>query len=157
MPKPDGVVFPYGIKLKETGEAELFPAAKIELHRAKNETVTFFFLIDSGATLSALPASDAQTLNIDLKKGKPITVTGIGTGHTRGTVCSVQAKIGGRTIHIPVAFLQNERAPRVLGREGVFTKFTIIFEETSRRTTFLTKNSTKAAKIKKITDTLDKN
>lgn len=76
MPR-NGVVFPYGITLREGGSLDTFPAAEVFFFSRDNERLSLFLLIDSGATISALPASDAPILGINEKEGIAVQIAGI--------------------------------------------------------------------------------
>jgi hypothetical protein len=53
---------------------------------------------------------------------------------------------------IPLLFLNDDDAPRILVRAGVFERFTIIFEETKRRTGFLGTGSQQAQTTQGLLD-----
>jgi hypothetical protein len=66
----------------------------------------------------------------------------------------VRIRLGSEVLEIPLLFVDSETAPRVLGREGVFDHFTIIFEETKHRTGFLGTGSTYAQTMQNLLDQL---
>lgn len=129
---------PYGIRFGAEGRIEVFPVAYIRL-KATGGTMFApgIFVIDSGATTSLLPASDAKILGLDIKKGEEVVVRGA-TGHTVvGYRKRVDMKIDGLTLNsVPVIFVEGDEIPRVLGREAVFNHFGILFDEARRRTGF---------------------
>ena len=49
----------------------------------------------------------------------------------------VVVRLGDAELHLPIVFLDQQSSPRVLGREGVFDRFTVIFEEMKQRSGFL--------------------
>ncbi len=69
--------FPYGIRFQENGRLELFPAIEILVIGPEKKGIRALFHIDSGATTSILPKSDAGVLGIDVKVGKKMIVRGI--------------------------------------------------------------------------------
>ena len=66
----NSLVFPYGITLREDGVIETVPVAEVGLKDKRGEWLSLFLIIDSGATISALPKGDALTLGIDVEKGE---------------------------------------------------------------------------------------
>ncbi|MDP3772505.1 MAG: aspartyl protease family protein [bacterium] len=152
----DTIIFPYGITLREGGALEIFPAAEISFSVPQKEWVTLFLIIDSGATISALPKSDASVLGVDAERGRPISIAGINGEVTPGWQHEHHVRIGEDAIKIPLAFLDNETSPRVLGRAGIFDRFIVIFEEQKKRSGFIGKNSKEAGAVSIIFDKLEK-
>ena len=118
--------------------------------------MSFFLLIDSGAYMTALPKSDAEPLGVIVEKGKLTLVGGISGASVRGWRHDISVRFGGSLIKLPIVFIDDDNAPRVLGRAGVFDKFTIVFEESRKRTGFLGENSKVADSIKNILDKVSK-
>lgn len=143
-------VFPYGVTLREGAKIETVPVAQVSFNLQKGESISLFLVIDSGATISALPQSDAEPLGISLDKGEPISISGIGKQSINGWKHEVPIKLGNNAIKIPIAFLEDDSSPRVLGRAGVFEYFTIIFEEDKHRSAFLENSSGRAKEISKM-------
>lgn len=154
MSKTKGVVFTYGIQLKENGVVETFPAVRISFFSKDNEKLSLFLIVDSGAIISALPKSDAEVLGIQPENGFPLSISGIGGERLNGWRHEIMGYLKDRMIQLPVVFIDNEFAPRVLGRAGIFNHFTIIFEEEKQRTGFIEKHSSPARDIQKILDKL---
>lgn len=107
------------------------------------------FHIDSGATTSILYASDAEVLGIDLKTGRKMLVRGIFGDALIGYRHLITLQFNEQKIKVPVIFVENVYVPRVLGREGVFSRFGILFDELKHRTAFLD-----TEKERKIIDSL---
>lgn len=145
-------VFPYGITLRDGVELDVFPAAEVFFHYKEREELSLFLIIDSGAYISALPKSDADPLGVVLEKGDSITISGIGGKILNGWRHKIGVRIGDERISLPVAFLNDDSVPRVLGRLGLFDKFSIVFEESNKRTGFLYNASKEAKNISKILD-----
>ncbi|OGZ56476.1 MAG: hypothetical protein A3H64_00985 [Candidatus Ryanbacteria bacterium RIFCSPLOWO2_02_FULL_45_11c] len=129
--------FPYGIKMEESGALSVFPAVTIILRTKKGEELSVVALIDSGATISAMPKNIAPLLGIDCKKGKVLRIYGVGNKRVTAWQHDVTIELGGNTMILPVAFLDDNAIPRILGRGGLFEKFIIIFDEQKQRTLFL--------------------
>ena len=132
------IVFPYGIRFQEDGKIATFPAAQGRLRGEQPaETIYGVFLIDSGATTSVLPASDAEVLGVRLHKGTKVVVRGIGAtdyvGYKHTVICILETG----SFNLPVVFIDHPATLRVFGREGLFDKFLILFDELKQRTIFL--------------------
>lgn len=148
------LVFPYGITLREAGNIDVFPAVEVGFLDKKSDWISLFLLIDSGAAISALPKSDARVFGINVEYGKSSYISGINGEAIRGWNHNISIKLGEIIFKIPIVFLDLESAPRVLGRAGVFDKFTIIFEEVNRRTGFLNSVDAKTKSVSRILDQL---
>ncbi|MEK7480648.1 MAG: hypothetical protein AAB604_00920 [Patescibacteria group bacterium] len=150
----NSIVFPYGITLQENNKISLFPAAEVGFFNAKGELLTLLLLIDSGATISALPKSDAAVFGIIAEKGIPILIAGIGKDMVEGWQHTIKVKLGKKIIMIPFLFLDNDFAPRLLGRAGFFEKHLVIFEEQKRRSGVMPVVAKEARLVSNIVDKL---
>ena len=133
---------------------DTFPAAEISFFSQTGEQFSLFLLIDSGATISALPASDAATLGLNKNEGIPMRIAGIDGRVMEGWRHDVKIGIGETTLRIPFVFLENKETPRILGREGVFDRFYVLFQEAKRRTGVVPNNTKESRGIDRILDTL---
>lgn len=133
------IVFPYGIRFQEDGKITVFPVAeaRIKSMHTASESLFSMFLIDSGATVSVVPAEDAEVLGIDIQKGIKIIVRGLGKTDFVGYQHTVLCEIETHTMKIPIVFIDNPATLRIFGRDGLFDKFLIIFDEEKKRTLFL--------------------
>jgi hypothetical protein len=148
----DAIIFPYGIALREGGALDVFPVAEVSFPTPNNEWISLFLILDSGAAISALPKTDAVTLGIDASKGRPLSIAGINGKATDGWQHELNIRIDKEMMKIPFVFLDNESSPRVLGRVGIFHRFTIVFEEQKKRSGFIGKDSKEAKAISAILD-----
>jgi len=130
-------VFPYGIRFQEDGHIGIFPAAEIFVLGNGGKGIRTLFHIDSGATTTLLSASDAGALGIDIHSGKKILVRGISGEPLLGYTHVVRMQFNGIVLKVPVIFIERATVPRVLGREGIFSRFCIVFDEAKRRILFL--------------------
>lgn len=147
---PNSFICPYGITLREDGVLDAVPVAEIKFKDKDGDWLSFFLVVDSGATISAFPKSDAETFGINLSKTKQIFISGIGGEKIKGWQCEISARLNQKEIILPVAFLNIETAPRVLGRNGIFDKYILMFQEKRRRTVFIGEDSQNVKKIEKI-------
>jgi len=152
----NSLVFPYGITLREDGVIETVPVAEVGLKDKRGEWLSLFLIIDSGATISALPKGDALTLGIDVEKGETQVISGIGGEILSGWQHHIKVRLKNIKVDLPVIFLDQEIAPRVLGRAGIFERFILVFEEKRKRVGFIKKGVTEAGVIQKILDKIQK-
>lgn len=129
-------IFPYGIRFQEDGKLDIFPAAEMVILGDNGKGIRAMFHLDSGATTSILPLSDAKILGIKAELGDKMAVRGISGEVIDGYKHIVIATFQTIKIKIPIIFVSSA-VPRILGREAVFQKFAIVFDEIKRRTAFL--------------------
>lgn len=129
---------PYAIRFREDRRIEVFPATELFVLGRGNRGIRATFHIDSGATTSILPAGDAAVLGIRYQTGKKLLVRGVFgetfLGYRREVALQFAAN---QKLRLPVIFVESPAVPRILGREGVFARFSIIFDEARRRTGWL--------------------
>ena len=68
-------IFPYGIRFQEDGRIHVFPAAELVILGKRGRGIRALFHLDSGATTSMLPASDATALGLTMRTGKKMLFT----------------------------------------------------------------------------------
>lgn len=153
MPKTS-FVFPYGVRFREGGLIDIFPVANVFFRSQTGERFSLLLVIDSGAAISALPRSDAIGLGIELEDGVLFSVAGIGVRPVRAWRHEVTVEMGTESFTLPLAFLDHDAAPRVLGREGIFNRFTVIFEEQRRRSGFVGDGTKEARRVSKVLDAI---
>lgn len=139
------LLFPYGIRFRENGHLEIFPVAELSVIGWRGRGIRALFHLDSGATTSILPASDAPALGMELSTGKRMIVRGIGDASLIGYRHIARFQFNGLTMRAPVIFVEHISVPRILGREGIFPHFAIIFDEARRRIGFLERKIEKKA------------
>ena len=132
--------FKYKINKRPYEDENKSPSIPISLKGEGNTTFQFIGLLDSGADVSVIPQDVAELLGLKLD-GKREKVRGIG-----GWVDSVNEKInvtiskGHETytfeVLVKVILGSAEEIgdiPIILGREGFFDKFKIIFDQANER------------------------
>lgn len=137
LPDMSRYSFPYGIRFREDARVEVSPAIELSVLGEKGKGIRAVFHIDSGATTSALPITDASALGINLREGRKTVVRGVSDKGLVGYRHEVRIAFHSATIKVPVIFASLASFPRILGREGIFTKFAILFDEVRQRTGFL--------------------
>jgi len=120
-----------------TSKSKIFPLAKIDL-LYKNKRQSFWPIIDSGANVSIFPKAVGDALGIDFE-GEPESVEGV-LGNFLGYSHYVNITLGDykEPISIRALFLMGEPYP-LLGREGIFDKFDVLFQERLRKVVFIKK------------------
>lgn len=130
-------IFSYGVRFRENGQIETFPAMEVFIFGRRAVGIRALFHIDSGATTSILPESDGYVLGINVRSGKKMLVRGISGESFVGYRHSIYLQLNQMKIKIPVIFVENVLVPRILGREGVFLRFGVLFDEFKYRIAFL--------------------
>lgn len=141
-------IFPYGITLKQGGEISTVPVAELSFLNKEGEWLSLFLIIDSGATISALPKSDAAVFGIEAEKGKLMVISGIGGEKLRGWQHQISGRLGEKIFSFPAVFLDGNVVPRVLGRDGIFEKFILVFDEKLRQSGFFENGSKQVKTIR---------
>lgn len=130
-------VFPYGIRFQEDGRLDVFPALEVDILGRGNRGIHSVFIIDSGATTSLIPRGDADLLGIRISAGKKSIIRGVGDFVFVGYVHLLRIRLAGKVFRVPFIIADRLDCPRILGREGIFSRFGIFFHEAGRRTAFL--------------------
>jgi hypothetical protein len=130
-------LFSYGIRVRQDRRIELFPAAELMIQGRRKQGIRATFHIDSGATISVLPASDAKALGMSLPRGKKTSIGGITGELITGYQHTITVMFGTQKIMLPVVFAEHDQVPRILGRDGIFNIFMIVFDEAHRRVAFV--------------------
>jgi len=117
-------VFPY----RQDAKKHFFPIIPLRVHHS-NITIDSAALVDSGATVSVFKKEVAQQLGVKIEKGIEIYLGGVG-GHIKGYIHRLRMQIAGKEFLCPIVFSHEYFVSfNLLGREGFFNKFRIIFEE----------------------------
>lgn len=121
-------VFPYQSDTK----GQLFPVIPLRFHFGE-KIVDSAALVDSGATVSIFKADVVQDLGLEIERGKEIYLGGV-AGRIKGYLHNVQMEISGKQFSLPVVFSYEYRVSfNLLGRQGFFEKFDVVFEERKGR------------------------
>lgn len=138
------VICPYGIRFQEDGKLDIFPAAEVSILGNLGEGLRAMFLLDSGATTSILPLSDAEALGMSVDFKNKMIVRGFSGESAVGYMHHITLALDGMKIEAPIIFV-DANVPRVLGRAGIFPKFAIVFDEAHRRTGFFSGSENRKA------------
>ena len=129
------IIFDY--KPLPTSKSKIYPLAKIDL-QFEDKKRTFWPIIDSGANVSIFPKGVGDALGIDFE-GEPEPVEGV-MGTFLGYSHYVEILLGDykEPISVRALFLMGEPYP-LLGREGLFDKFDVLFQERLKKVVFIKK------------------
>lgn len=118
------ITFPY----KADAKGNVFPIIPLTL-KSGNKKKDFFALVDSGATISIFRAEVADILGIEIEKGEQLYLGGVG-GHIKGYLHELPIEVAGKKFICPIVFSREYAVSfSLLGRQGFFRQFKIIFEE----------------------------
>lgn len=117
-------LFPY--RFDASGNA--FPVVPLSLEFGVKKR-EFFALIDSGATVSVFRSEVAESLGLNIEKGKEIYLGGVG-GRIKGYLHRLKIEVAGKRFVCPIVFSHEYLVSfNLLGREEFFKRFRITFEE----------------------------
>lgn len=122
------MIFPY----RKDAKGDYFPITPVIIF-SRNRFIRTSALIDSGATTSIFRSDVADQLGIKIEKGGEIYLSGIG-GRIKGYLHKLEVKVAGRKFFCPIIFSYEYTVSlNLLGREGFFKNFVIVFEESKKR------------------------
>lgn len=90
-------------------------------------------LVDSGATVSIFGEETANSLGIEIEKGEKTILGGVG-GRIIGYLHKLRIRVAGKEMLCPIVFSREYLVSfNLLGREGFFRNFEIIFKEKKKQ------------------------
>ncbi|MCD6220409.1 retroviral-like aspartic protease [Candidatus Calescamantes bacterium] len=99
--------------------SQSFPVIDVEL-KGKNKTLIVKALVDSGATFSIFRPEIANYLGIEIEKGKPIYLEGIG-GRILGYMHTLPLRLGEKSFTCKIVFSHEFTISfNILGRDNFF-------------------------------------
>lgn len=118
------IFFPY----EKDGSNDYYPVVHFNISN-EDRTYHVHCLIDSGASISIFNQEVAEILGIKIENGKKEYMGGVG-GRIKGYIHEIEFEIIGEKIKAPVVFSREFLVSyNLLGREGVFPHFKILFDE----------------------------
>jgi hypothetical protein len=84
--------------------------------------------VDSGADLTLVPGDFGRLLGMDLTENL-VLITGVAGSPLGVSVQQAEVAIGGRIAKAKIAVAMRNDVPYLLGREGLFRLFKIVFKE----------------------------
>jgi hypothetical protein len=120
--------FPY----RKDAKGDYFPIIELVIS-FQNRFVRTSALIDSGATTSIFRPDIADQLGIKIEKGKEVYLSGVG-GRIKGYLHELKIEAAGRKFISPIIFSYEYTVSlNLLGREGFFKNFVIVFDERKKK------------------------
>jgi hypothetical protein len=91
-------------------------------------------LVDSGSADCVFPASIAELLGIDIRKGQPHQFHGFDNRVVLGFIHKVHLQVAGfnHWVSVDAVFLESDGVA-ILGQRGFFDNYQVVFEKWSRR------------------------
>lgn len=131
------IIFKYKLQKRGDGVEMKLPHIPIEIKGNGSIWIQTMALVDSGADVSVIPQDLAELINLDLS-GEESVANGIG-GEIKTIKTKMKIKV--HNSHesyefesIPVeVIMQKTKAPMILGRNGFFDKFIIVFDHQGER------------------------
>jgi hypothetical protein len=124
----DVVVLPYTTK-SYAGYGRVFePELELKVLGNDKTDTQITFLLDSGAVVSTLPISYVETLGKNVDNAQRIVLRGFGDKRTFGYMSNMTLEINKVPLTVPVVFSEGETSKKILGRNGFFDEFTIVFD-----------------------------
>ena len=118
------ISFPY----QKDSRGELFPIVDISLSYG-SKTLAVSALVDSGASVSVFKPKVAEFLKVPIVKGKETYLGGVG-GRIKGYTHKLKVEVAGEKFSCPIVFSYEYTVSfNLLGREGFFKNFVIVFNE----------------------------
>ena len=114
------------------GETVFRPVARVILQH-QDKTVIFFPYIDSGADVTLIPRSIGEALGLGLEKSDIEELAGVGEGKVAVVRRQVTMSVGSTSFDCEIAWALIEEVPPLLGRKGVFDRFSVEFREWERK------------------------
>lgn len=128
----DILILPYNSKSYSGYGAVFEPEIKLKVKNKSEGYDEIDFLLDSGAVVSTLPINYAEILGKDTSNAKRIVLRGFGNKRTFGYMSNVDIKIRDNQFEIPIVFSEGETTKKIIGRNGFFDEFTVIFDHKDR-------------------------
>ena len=130
------IEFDYRQERLRTGEIIFRPVAKVYLLRFENEWIAEYFYVDSGADYTLIPYRMGRFLGLERIASEVKEIGGIG-GFIGIRFAVVPTKIENHQFDCTIAWAQIEHVPFLLGRENVFERFDITFQQRNKKTLFV--------------------
>lgn len=124
------LTFPYVEFPSETFGVTLRPIIALELHSERFDTWILVdrFLADTGADVSIVPLPLGRFLVGDETTGIFTTIGGLSPDiGVPAYLHTLQCRLGEEIFTMPVAIIQNESAPTILGRRDALDRFVVRF------------------------------
>ena len=122
------VSFPYRRERSALLGEVLRPVASVQVRGRRGPWYPALMYVDSGADLTLVPEDFGRLLGMDLTENSEL-ITGVAGSPVRVSIQQAEVWIGGRIAKAKIAVAMRNDVPYLLGREGLFRLFKIVFEE----------------------------
>lgn len=112
-----------------------YPLVPVELNTIRGSR-SYAFIMDTGADDSTLPHYMMQLLDVDKKSLKQSTAQGVGKILVKTWEGEITITFCSQTFSLPCSFTDNDKTPLLLGKEGIFDRFNLIFDNDKQMTVF---------------------
>ncbi|MGC8601485.1 MAG: hypothetical protein ACP5GO_04835 [Thermoprotei archaeon] len=120
--------FPYQQEISGILGKSLRPRIPLQIKTKSGKWVTVSLYLDTGADISILPKSMSDILGVNLKSGNEVIVVGLAGELIRAYLHDIECKIeGSEPFTIKFAISEKESIVPILGREGIFQRFNVRF------------------------------
>jgi hypothetical protein len=120
----------------------LRPVASVQVRAVQGQWFPALMYIDSGADITLVPSDFGKLLGMDLTKNKA-SLAGVTGAPLQVSLQSTEVMIGSALEKAKIAVAMRNDVPYLLGREGLFKAFKIIFEEYKGLTSFTRQSNPK--------------
>ena len=128
--------FPYKQEVNSWGRTFYRPIALIYIRHQDKSWRPYPFYVDSGADITFVNKSFGNLLGLKLKPNEEkFKMRGIG-GEIDAVYRDIYVRIVKKVIKIKVSWILSDDVPLLIGRESVFNKYSICFEENKKKITF---------------------
>ena len=118
-------------KYKQYGATTIRPVIEIKL-KSNLDSLRYEVLVDSGADLCIFNSEVGEAIGIDVKKGKPREVFGVGGKASVYYLHPVKIDVGGWEYEIQAGFMSDVAGRSVpygvVGQKGFFENFIVKFD-----------------------------
>lgn len=97
---------------------------------------TFSFIMDTGADELTFPHYMMKLLDVNKRKLKESAAQGVGKTLVKTWEGKITITFCSQTFSLPCSFTDNDRIPLLLGKEGIFDRFNVIFDNDKQMTVF---------------------
>ena len=112
-----------------------YPTVPVSLDTIRGRR-SFLFIMDTGADTLTLPKYMIHLLGIDKKQLTESEAQGIGKELVQTWEGKGSITFCGRTFSVNCSFTDNDNTPFLLGKEEIFDKFNVIFDNEKQLTIF---------------------
>lgn len=115
-----------------------YPVISLQLQTIRGNR-DYFFIFDSGADLCTLPHYMIKLLGLEKSKLKKNKSQGVGKKLVNTLEGEIQINFCNKKFPILCSFTLHDKTPLLLGKQGIFDRFNIKFDNDQKNTVFTLK------------------